>query len=154
MRRGRALSTTVRTILTACATFALATACPSPSGPGPSPTSPLPSGSLGVVTPGAAAAAVRGLCRAAQEARAGNVLQARAAFFDQAHDELHVIASALELSDREDAARLLEDIQSVEFRYNRPLAADRTLPRDTEALAERTRASLARLGITVPGCSG
>ena len=97
---------------------------------------------------------MRGLCQAASEARAGNLLRARAAFFDEAHDELHVIASALEVLDRADAARLLEDIQRVEFRYNRPSTRDPTLARDTEALAELTRASLARLGVDVSGCSG
>jgi hypothetical protein len=111
--------------------------------------SPLPSGSLGVVTPGAAAAAVQGLCdvRDASDAPVAN-----AAFYDRTHQELHVIAAATEERDRQAAGALLEAMQRVEAELGRPLLPG-GFSADVEALAGATRGALDSIGLDVPACT-
>lgn len=111
--------------------------------------SPLPSGSLGVVTPDSAAAAVQGLCdvRDAPDAPAAN-----AAFYDRTHQELHVIAAATEERDRQAAGALLEAMQRVEADLERPLLPG-GFSADVEALAGATRGALDAIGLDVPACT-
>jgi hypothetical protein len=120
---------------------------------GPSQTSvtpPAPSGSLGVVTAEDARRAVKALCEIA--GREGTDRDAaNAAFYDRAHQTLHVIAAAVEVRDRAAAAMLQQDKGVVEEDLAR-----RRLPRsfadDVEALVGGTRDALARIGIDVPPC--
>jgi len=109
----------------------------------------LPSGSLGVVTTEAAVATVRGLCdvRGASSAAAAN-----ATFYDQTHQELHVIAAATEERDRAKAAALLEAMQRVEAELERPLLRA-GFSADVESLVEATREALASIGLDAPGCT-
>jgi hypothetical protein len=109
----------------------------------------LPSGSLGVVTPDAAVAAVQGLCdvRDAPSAPAAN-----ATFYDQTHQELHVIAAATEERDRAKAAALLEAMQRVEAELERPLLRG-GFSADVESLVGATRGALASIGLDAPGCT-
>lgn len=76
---------------------------------------------------------------------------ANAAFYDRAHQTLHVIAAAVEVRDRAAAAALQQDKGVVEG----DLARER-LPRsfagDVRALVSGTRGTLARVGIDVPPC--
>ena len=114
-------------------------------------TPPAPSGSLGVVTTEDARRAVSALCEiAASEGTDRDA--ANAAFYDRAHQTLHVIAAAVEMRDRAAAAVLQQDKGVVEEDLAR-----RRLPRsfadDVEALVGRTRDALARVGIDVPPCS-
>jgi hypothetical protein len=124
------------------------TACSGDGGAEPTP-SPLPSGSLGVVTPEAAVSAVQGLCgvREAPDASA-----AKATFYDRTHDELHVIAAATEEQDRSAAASLLEAMQRVEAELEHP-----PLPggfsADVDALVGTTRAALEAIGLDAPACT-
>jgi hypothetical protein len=111
---------------------------------------PLPSGSLGVVTPAAAADAVLGLCRLAGSTDAA---EAEAVFLDRSHGTLHVIASAAEARDRASAAALLEAKQVVEA----DLARDElpaSFRRDVERLLDATRAALDAIGLDAPACGG
>ncbi len=77
----------------------------------PGPTASGPSGSLGVITAGAAAEAVGAICelRGATDRDRANAL-----FFDHVHQTLHVLAAATEVVDRVPAAGLLEATQRVE----------------------------------------
>ena len=111
--------------------------------------SPLPSGSLGVVTPDSAAAAVRGLCdvRDAPDAPAAN-----AAFYDRTHQELHVIAAATEERDRAKAASLLEAMQRVEAELERPLLPA-GFSADVDTLVGAARGALASIGLDAAGCT-
>jgi hypothetical protein len=135
-------------VLALSAALSLA-ACGGGYGGDASTPSPLPSGSLGVVTPGAAAAAVQGLCdvRDAPDAPAAN-----AAFYDRTHQELHVIAAATEERDRQAAGVLLEAMQRVEAELERPLLPGE-FSADVEALAGATRAALDSIGLDVPACT-
>jgi hypothetical protein len=76
---------------------------------------------------------------------------ANAAFYDRAHQTLHVIAAAVEVRDRAAAAALQQDKGVVEEDLAR-----RRLPRsfadDIAALVSETRDGLARVGIDVPAC--
>lgn len=120
---------------------------------GPSQTSvtpPAPSGPLGVVTVEDARRAVSALCEIA--GRDGTDRDAaNAAFYDRAHQTLHVIAAAVEVGDRPAAAVLQQEKGVVEEDLAR-----RRLPRsfadDVEALVDGTRDALARVGIDVPPC--
>jgi hypothetical protein len=116
----------------------------------PSVTAPAPSGSLGVVTVEDARSAVSALCEiAAHEGTDRDA--ANAAFYDRAHQTLHVIAAAVEVRDRAAAAALQQDKGIVE----EDLARER-LPRsfadDVMVLVSGTRDALARVGIDLPPC--
>lgn len=63
-------------------------------------------------TPDRYGALYQGLCHTA--ARAGDVGAARRAFFDEAHQPLHELATATAAVDRPAAARLLEAKEAVE----------------------------------------
>lgn len=113
-------------------------------------TAPAPSGSLGVVIVEDARRAVSALCDIAARGRVDRD-EANAAFYDQAHQTLHVIAAAVEVRNRAAAAMLQQDKGVVEEDL-----ALRRLPRsladDVEALVSGTRDALARVGIDVPPC--
>ncbi len=111
---------------------------------------PLPRGSLGNVTEENSREAVLGLCEARAEVER-DPAAAGDAFFDRAHDRLHVIAAAVEEVDRPSAARLLEAIASVEADVRQDAEPERTAA-DLDALLEATRASLERLGLAAPRC--
>lgn len=111
--------------------------------------SPLPSGSLGVVTPEGADAAVLGLCDVRD---APNPSAADSAFFDHTHDELHVIAAATEERDRQAAASLLEAMQRVEAELEAPQPAA-GFSQEVEALLGATRAALGAIGLSAPDCT-
>lgn len=124
-------------------------ACGGGSGGDASTPSPLPSGSLGVVTPVAAAAVLQGLCgvRDAPDAPAANAI-----FYDRTHQELHVIAAATEEQARSAAATLLEAMQRVEAELERPLLPA-AFSADVESLVGATRAALSSIGLDAPGCT-
>ncbi|HEX9124383.1 MAG TPA: hypothetical protein VF984_13670, partial [Actinomycetota bacterium] len=62
---------------------------------GSSVPSPLPSGSLGVVEPSAVRTAVEGICEMAAKDAADRTA-ANSVFYDRVHEELHVIAAAVQ----------------------------------------------------------
>lgn len=135
------------------ATLAAATflaACGSSDAPsdGPSPTGP--SGSLGVVTEEAARAAVRGLCEMQGE-RSSDLEAANAAFFNESHEELHVIAAATEVVDRAAAGRLLVTKERVESDLARSHLPDSFVP-DVAELIGATLAALEAIDVDVPAC--
>ena len=110
----------------------------------------VPRGRLGPVTEEASREAVLGLC----ESRATverNFPAARDVFFDQAHDELHVIAAAVEEVDRQVAARLLEAMSLLETDFIQQLETDRTVA-DLDGLIEATGAGLRRIGLAASAC--
>ncbi len=89
-------------------------------------------------------AAHTGLCEAAT-----NTDQARALFFDRAHDALHTVARALQDVDRAQAATLLVAKERVESELTAPPP---TLSDDLLRLADVYRVGLGRLAITAPAC--
>jgi hypothetical protein len=113
----------------------------------PSP-SPLPSGSLGVVTPHAASEAILGLCEVAV---ATDRDVAATVFFDRSHQTLHVVAAATEVVDRTAAANLLIAKQAVEEDLVRPVLPP-SFARDAEALLSATRKALTAIGLDAPAC--
>jgi hypothetical protein len=116
-------------------------------GNGAEPTD-LPSGSLGVVTPADAREAVLGLC-ASVGSLDDDPVGAEEAFTDRSHDELHVIAAALQEVDREAAADLLEAKQRVEAGFAGP---DGPSAEEMESLIAATRVGLDVLSIETPSC--
>ncbi len=116
---------------------------------GGSSTSPLPSGSLGVVRPAAAATALEGLCTLAAGTtdRAG----ANAVFYDEVHEELHVIAAAVQPRDVGSAADLLTAKERVESDLQ-----GSSLPEGfgshVSTLLAATQQALRVLGLSVPTC--
>lgn len=95
--------------------------------------------------------AAAGLCAAAAAAGEGDLEEARATFYDRAHDALHEIARAAEAADRTTVARLLERKQQVESGLDGAGPAP-GLARDLGALAGVTGDVLADLSITVEPC--
>lgn len=135
------------------ATLAAATflaACGSSDAPsdGSNPTGP--SGSVGVVTVEAAGAAVRGLCEIHSEL-SSDLEAANAAFFNEAHEELHVIAAATEVVDRAAAGRLLVAKERVESDLARSHLPDSFVP-DVAELIGATLAALEAIDVDVPAC--
>jgi hypothetical protein len=110
--------------------------------------SPLPSGSLGVVTQEAADEAVLGLCDLVEET---DVAEANATFLDRSHETLHVIAAAAEEVDRIASSALLEAKQQVEGDL-----ADGELPPgfgvDVRFLLQAVRAAIDVIGLAPRGC--
>jgi hypothetical protein len=92
-----------------------------------------------------------GICDAAQLA-GRSIDSARATFYGQSHEGLHLIARGLEALDRAAAATLLEAKQKVEsdFLDRRPASQ---LTDDLRRLADVTRSSLARFEVTADACS-
>jgi hypothetical protein len=115
---------------------------PTPSG------SPLPSGALGVVSPGAAARTVTALCdlRVIRDPDTAN-----ATFFDDAHQELHVIAGATTDVDRGAAGALLVTMQRVEADLE-AASLPANFGADVGALRSATVRALRVVGLSVPGC--
>jgi hypothetical protein len=113
--------------------------------------SPLPSGSLGVVEPAAAETAVQGLCRIAAD-DPSDPGAASAEFFDHVHEELHVIAAAVQSQDTQVAARVLQAKEQVEADLEAS-SLPPSFPDDVRALLDATRSSLQTLGLEVPACS-
>ena len=109
---------------------------------------PLPSGSLGVVTPDAATSAMLGLCDLAS---ATDVVDARATFLDRSHVTLHAIAAAADARDRASASALFEAKQRVEAALARPELPPR-FQRDVETLIGTTRDALDAIGLDAPAC--
>jgi hypothetical protein len=107
-----------------------------------------PSGSLGIVTPDAAAEALGAMCemRGATERDEANAL-----FFDRAHQTLHVLAAATEETDRVPAAGLLETMQAVEADL-RSDSLPETFSDDVANLLDATRRALGTVGLPAPGC--
>ena len=146
MRTWRIVTRRAVIVVLALAAAVAGTACPG-SGAAEAP-SPLPSGSLGPVTPEAAADAVLGLCEisGATERDA-----AATTFFDRSHLTLHVIAAATEVADRGASADLLEAKQVIEAEL-----ADPVLPgsfgRDVRTLLAATRRALEAIGLGSPPC--
>jgi hypothetical protein len=129
---------TVTVLLTGCGGEA-ARSAPVASGP---------SGSLGVVTEGAAAVALGAMC----EMRGATARdEANALFFDRAHQTLHVLAAATDVVDRVPAAGLLEAMQAVEadLRVN---ALPETFAADVANLLDATRRALGTVGLPAPPC--
>ncbi len=94
--------------------------------------------------------AVAGLCAAADEARAGDVDDARATVFDQSHDDLHELADEAAGDDRAAAADLLEAKESVEADLEDPSAS---LADHLDTLVDATRVAIRATGAPVPaGC--
>jgi hypothetical protein len=113
-------------------------------------TTPAPSGSLGLVTVEDARRAVSALCEIAADGGADRDA-ANAAFYDRAHQTLHVIAAAVEVRDRAAAAALQQDKGMVEEELSRE-RLPRSFAEDVRALVSGTRDALAQVGIDLPPC--
>jgi hypothetical protein len=137
-----------RTFLPLTAALMLLAACAGGGTIAASPAASGPSGSLGVVTAQAAAAAVSALCqmRGAADRDAANGV-----FYDRAHSTLHVLAAAVENVDRVSTGQVLVTMQRVEA----DLEAD-ALPAsfagDASALLESVRSALAAVDLPAPRC--
>jgi hypothetical protein len=136
-----------RRALTA-AVFALAVVAAACGDGGGGDGEPLPSGSLGVVTPDAATSAVLGLC---DLTNATDVVEARATFLDRSHATLHAIAAAADAQDRASAAALFEAKQRVEAALARDDLPNR-FRREVETLIGATRDALDAIGLDAPAC--
>ena len=90
------------------------------------------------------------ICESARQA-ATDVDAARRTFNGRAHDGLHLIARGLETVDRAAAATLLQAKQKVEADFSKPPPAAQ-LVADLNQLADVTRSSLARFGVTAEAC--
>ncbi len=93
--------------------------------------------------------AVRALCRA-RDASARNMSQARAIFFDAAHDPLHDIAGSVTDEDPGIAARLLEAKQQIESDLEE--SAPKDVEPHFETLIEASNQALGRLGLQEVSC--
>lgn len=94
---------------------------------------------------------LQGICLARRQAATGNIEPARRTFFDRSHDTLHLLALALEASDRQTAGNLLLAKQLVEADLE-ATPVRTALTQDLGRLAEVTRSGLARLEISTPPC--
>ncbi len=138
-----------RSVVPLVVIFALS-ACGSKAGAGDTPTPSGPSGSLGVVTLAGSSAAVRGIC-IMETTPTSDPDTANAIFYDEVHEELHVIAAATQVKDRVAAGNLLQAKEKVEADLlGHPLPD--TFPADAKTLEEATRAALDAIGVTVPPC--
>jgi hypothetical protein len=127
---------------------AAAAACGGSSGHADPTRTPLPSGSLGVVAPDAAARTVSALCTLSS---ATDRSDANSSFYDDAHQELHVIAAATSDVDRAAAAGLLVTMQRVEADLA-TTALPTGFPSDVEALRVATVRAIHAIGLTAPAC--
>ena len=92
-----------------------------------------------------------GVCDAAGLA-GQNMNSARATFYGQSHDGLHLIARALQDIDRGQSAALLEAKQKVEADFLAPSPGPQVAD-DLRRLADVTRASLARFKVSADACA-
>lgn len=124
-------------------------ACDSSSNGDASQSSSPPSGSLGVVEPAAARTALEGLCAIAADPTDRST--ANAVFYDRVHEELHVIAAAVQPRDVQRAADLLTAKERVESDLQ-----GSSLPAgfgsDVSALLTATQRALQALGLPAPVC--
>jgi hypothetical protein len=136
----------MRTLPLLCVVAVLFTGCGGDAARSEVPSEP--SGSLGVITAGAAADALGAMCemRGATDRDEANAL-----FFDRAHQTLHVLASATEVEDRVPAAGLLEAMLAVEGDLQRE-ALPETFAPDVTNLLDATRRALGTVGLPAPGC--
>ena len=81
-----------------------------------------------------------------------NLRVAKSTFYNQSHQNLHVIAKALETADRAEAARLLEAMQRVEadFLAQPPPPA---VAGHVQDLTREAGIALRRLSLPAPGCT-
>jgi hypothetical protein len=96
-------------------------------------------------------AAVRALCDSADQARTDPV-KAGSTFYLRSHSELHLLAQALGISDRPQAARVLEAMYSVE----QDVAATPPRPAlaaDLSAVAALAGSGLTFLHLRAPACT-
>jgi hypothetical protein len=91
-----------------------------------------------------------GVCDAAELA-GHDIVSARATFYGQSHDGIHLIARGLQTIDRGQSAALLEAKQKVEADLT-DLQAGPQVANDLRHLADVTRSSLARYGVTADPC--
>lgn len=100
-------------------------------------------------------AALDGLCRAEDLARAGDLLAARTTFEDRAHAYLHELAARAQERDRESVGRLLEAKNRVESAFQSPGGGS---PAEVAArlatLEAATRDVAEALGTPAPRCGG
>ena len=95
--------------------------------------------------------AQRALCRAADQAAAGDAAAARTTFLDSSHDDVHRLAAKLEDVDRAKAAAMLEAKQRVEADIDmEPVPAK--LADDLRALSATVASGLARLHLPSSPC--
>ena len=109
---------------------------------------PLPSGSLGIVTPESAEKAVLGLCDLVHET---DIVEANTAFLDRSHETLHVIAAAADVVDRVASSALLEAKQQIEADLAEP-AVPGGFAVDMRFLLQAVRAALDVIGLDPPAC--
>jgi hypothetical protein len=95
------------------------------------------------------ASVIDGLCTTRREVP--NVTAARTAFYDLAHENLHLLARAVEGHDRGAAARLLEAKQRVEADLISP-GGPTLLATHVNALSRAARAALDLLEIPTSSC--
>lgn len=136
-------------VLAAIATALVLASCGASGGGETSPASP--SGALGVVTQQAADRAVSGLCRI-RTTHAEDRGAANRVFYDRSHEELHVIAAAIQEDDPAVAGRLLRAKERVEADL-RPKRLPGGFVRDLDALIEATGDAFEAIGLEALGCS-
>lgn len=97
-----------------------------------------------------ATATVRGLCDM-KTIPTTDPDSANGIFYDQVHEELHVIAAATQEKDRVAAGRLLQAKEKVEADLlDHPLPDP--YPADAKALEQAARAALEVIGLSAPAC--
>jgi hypothetical protein len=98
-------------------------------------------------------AALDGLCRAEDLARAGDLLGARTTFEDRAHAYLHELAADAESEARTEVARLLEAKNRVESAFRTVGEEDAgEVAARLATLEAATRSVAAAVGTPAPGC--
>ncbi len=112
---------------------------------------PSPSGALGVVTEEDAQAAVDGLCRM-QRLKANELDLANGIFYDQVHQELHVISAATEKRDRVASANLLVAKEQMEDDVRAKDVLPESFGSDVGALIRATLDALHAVDLPVKGC--
>lgn len=121
----------------------LAAACAGPS-----------EGSTNAAAPADLTAALAGLCRAADQARAGDLLGARRTFQNRAHAFLHELAGRADEQARPAVARLLQAKQRVETRLGRVGETPAEVEVLLVELETATRELAGALGTPAPRCGG
>jgi hypothetical protein len=122
----------------------LAGAC---AGPSRGPATPAPPAEL--------TAALAGLCRAEDLARAGDLSEARTTFEDRAHGYLHELAAGAQGRARAPVGRLLEAKNRVELALQTERGGTPAeVAADLTKLETATRDVAAALGTPAPRCGG
>ena len=131
------------TITLTAAAMLLASAC---AGPGPGSTTPA--------APAELTAALAGLCRAENLARAGDLLGARTTFEDRAHVYLHELAADAQGRAPSAVGRLLEAKNVVESAFRTPSRTPDEVAARLATLEAATREVAEDLGTPAPRCGG